>query len=159
MSFSKMIHTPSQLKITLHKHCLSIIGERLDALYASTEAMQQGAQNDAKSSMGDKYETGREMLKQELDKYGQAIASLEEMRAILLPIDPEKPATTIQTGALVYTTSGIFYVSVPLGKVTIQGESVFTISAYAPIVVALKEAHQSGTSFFRGKHFEISTIV
>lgn len=102
--------------------------EKLDVLIAETRA----SNNDTKSSMGDKYETSREMVQQEINNL--QIQLNENVRAKnSLPLINVKPHQTIGLGSLVQTEKGLFFIAVSLGEIIFNKEKVFVISTESPL--------------------------
>lgn len=127
---------------------------KLEELVASTRA----SNNDTKSSMGDKYETSREMLQQEVNRLLGQLSEAQKQKDQLTKIT-DVPCTRVMPGALVYTDMGIFYISESLGKLkSEEGENLMTISPLAPLSVAMS-GKQAGESYnLNGKSFLINSI-
>lgn len=91
---------------------------------------------DTKSSMGDKYETSREMLQQEINNLQLQLneATGQVMQLEKLPL---KANTTVSNGALVKTTTGLYFIAVSAGEVELNGEKIMTISPETPLAKAL----------------------
>ena len=56
------------IKQELYKLCQTYIQQRILTAKQAIEAAQQAANNETKSSSGDKYETGRAMMQLEIEK-------------------------------------------------------------------------------------------
>ena len=84
--------------------------ENFEKLIAETRA----SSNDTKSSMGDKYETGREMLQQEINNLQVQLNEILKQRDFLKTVLP-KPNDKAEKGAIVKTEKGLFFISVTLG--------------------------------------------
>ena len=72
---------------------------------------------DAKSSAGDKHETGVAMAQLEQEKLRYQIHEFQKMQDIVQKINPSKTNSKINLGSLVETDKGWFYISVGLGSV------------------------------------------
>ena len=83
--------------------------------------------------MGDKYETGREMINLEKSKIAEQISNTAKMILALNSIDLEKKMSVGQLGALISTESNHYYVSVSLGELNLNGEQVYAVSPVSPI--------------------------
>lgn len=99
-------------------------------------AETRASNNDTKSSMGDKYETGREMLQQEINNLQRQLNETLNQQALLQKITSE-PSLKVQNGALVKTDKGLFYISVSLGEVVVDNQKIMTVSAESPLVKAM----------------------
>lgn len=142
----------------MHQACL----ERLDQnIVAATHAMNE-VQNDAnqetKSSAGDKYETSREMLQQEKDKLALQLAQALDLRQQLERIDPAVSYPEIQLGSLVQTSEGDYYLAVSLGKMKVEGKTVYVLSVAAPLGQVLLQQKVGNSIVFQGRKIEILAL-
>ena len=96
----------------------------------------RSSNNETKSSMGDKYETGREMLQQEINRLKSQLDVYLQQQEILKKLNGEA-SSKVESGALVETNKGIFFVSVSLGEFHYQGKKVFAISEESPLAIAM----------------------
>ncbi|MEO1451224.1 MAG: 3-oxoacyl-ACP synthase [Bacteroidota bacterium] len=145
-------------KAILHSHCLTLLQDKISRLQEMINDAQQAASDDTKSSAGDKFETGREMMKREIDKYNLQLAEAEKQHRFLKQLTPAKTSDTIGPGSLVETPEGVYYFSVPLGKLTVEGESCFALSLVAPIGKALKGRKEGETISFMGRQILIKAL-
>ncbi|PKF74076.1 hypothetical protein [Chryseobacterium sp. PMSZPI] len=99
-------------------------------------AETRASNNDTKSSMGDKYETGREMLQQEINNLQRQLNEVLNQQFILQKISSE-PSDKVQNGALVKTNKGLFYISASLGEIIVENQKIMTVSAESPLVKAM----------------------
>ena len=104
----------------------------LENLIADTRS----SNNDTKSSMGDKYETGREMLQQEINRLQNQANVFIQQRDFLKKISTHENSK-VETGTLVETDKGWFYLSVSLGEFQFEGKKIFAISPETPLAIAM----------------------
>jgi len=118
--------------IKLIKIKLSEKIENFEKLISETRA----SSNDTKSSMGDKYETGREMLQQEINnlqiQLNEILKQKDFLKTILL-----KQAEKVEKGAIVKTEKGLFFISVSLGEIKVENEKIICISPESPLAKAM----------------------
>ena len=114
---------------------------KLEQLIAETRA----SNNDTKSSMGDKYETSREMLQQEINNLQIQLNEHLKSQKILKNINPN-PHKIVTLGSLVETEKGKFFIAVSLGEITFSQEKIFVISAESPLAKAMN-GKKTGESF------------
>ncbi|MGA9211727.1 hypothetical protein, partial [Kaistella sp.] len=102
--------------------------ENLENLIAETRA----SNNETKSSMGDKYETTREMVQQEINNLQvQLNENLKANNSLkLIPLSATKK---VGFGSLVETSNGLFYISVSLGRIENGQQTIFLISPESPL--------------------------
>lgn len=118
--------------ITIIRQRLSEKIENFEKLIAETRA----SSNDTKSSMGDKYETGREMLQQEINNLQVQLNEILKQRDFLKTVLP-KPNDKAEKGAIVKTEKGLFFISISLGEIKIDNQKIICISPESPLAKAM----------------------
>ncbi|KAA2224213.1 hypothetical protein [Chryseobacterium sediminis] len=108
-------------------------------------AETRASNNDTKSSMGDKYETGREMLQQEINNLQRQLNEVLNQQAVLQKITSD-PSEKVQNGALVKTNKGLFYISASMGELVFENQKIMTVSAESPLVKVMY-GKKTGESF------------
>ncbi|MGL1887281.1 MAG: transcription elongation factor [Reichenbachiella sp.] len=127
---------------------------------AGMEAAQESANNETKSSAGDKYETGRAMSQNERDLFAKQLVEQVNQLKGLLTIDPSKKMDSVEVGSLVETKSGVFFISVSLGLVKLKaGETAMVISPISPIAQLMLEKKEGGSFVWQGKEQSILSIA
>ena len=106
--------------------------QKLEQLIAETRA----SNNDTKSSMGDKYETSREMLQQEINNLQIQLNEHLKSQQILKNINPN-PHKIVTLGSLVETEKGMFFIAISLGELSFNQEKIFVVSAESPLAKAM----------------------
>lgn len=104
----------------------------LEMLIAETRA----SNNDTKSSMGDKYETSREMLQQEINTLQIQLNEQQRSLQVLKSIHP-KPHVVVGLGSLVETENGTFFIAVSGGTIVCEDQTIVVISAESPLAKSL----------------------
>lgn len=149
----------SNIKSQLYVRCLELVEQQVNRLQQSIEDIQSAANNETKSSAGDKYETGRAMAQLEKDKLNQQLARLLSLRKVLFLINPDVIAEKVQLGSLVYTDTSIFYIAVGLGSVEIREESIFVISPVSPIGKLLINKEVEDKVVFNNNSYTILRVL
>ncbi len=119
---------------------------------------QESANEEGKSSAGDKHETGRAMAQLESEKAAKQLQEAMDLLAILKRIDPEAVHQSAGLGSLVTTDQGNFYLSVAVGKVEVEGFNCFAISVNSPIGAKLLGLKVDGTTEFNGKVYKVLAV-
>jgi len=118
--------------IDIIKSKLSEKIRNFEKLIAETRA----SNNDTKSSMGDKYETGREMLQQEINnlqvQLNEVLRQQDFLKTILI-----KPSDKAEKGSIVKTEKCLFFISVSLGEITFKNQKIICISPESPLAKAM----------------------
>ncbi|WP_294324735.1 hypothetical protein [Chryseobacterium endophyticum] len=116
--------------------------QKFERLIEETRA----SNNDTKSSMGDKYETGREMLQQEINNLQRQLNESLQQQLLVQKINGE-PSSKVQNGALIKTDKGLFYISASVGEILSENRKIMTVSAESPLVKAMAGL-TTGQNFF-----------
>ena len=91
---------------------------------------------ETKSSMGDKYETSREMLQQEIMQIQRQLTVFQEHQVQVKKLT-ENSLEVIKTGSIVKTTFGNFVIITSLGEFQVNGEKFISISEQTPLAQQL----------------------
>lgn len=140
----------------LHSYCVQLLETRLHELKTQINEVQESANNNTKSSAGDKYETGRAMAHLELEKLQQSHQHNKQLLQLLKQYD--KSSTQLEAGALVETQKGWFYISVALGKMKFEGKDLFCLSPSSPLAQCFIQNPQAKKHHFNQQVFEILSI-
>ena len=138
--------------------CLDLMEHKLDIVESELVAIKLAAKNETKSSMGDKYETGRSMLMQEKEKLDEQREQLYKQLMPLQKIDPGSSMSEVQLGAIVVTTMGNYFVASSIGQMEVFDEDYFVISPMAPIAQAILGKRRGDTFDFNGSNHQILRI-
>ena len=115
---------------------LQLVKEKIDEKINYLDDLivdMRASNNDTKSSMGDKYETGREMLQQEINRLQNQQQVFLQQKRIISKIS-DKPSDKAEVGAIVQTDKGWFYIGVSLGEVVFNQQKIICISSDSPLV-------------------------
>lgn len=121
------------LKQNIFEACAQLLDQKIDALNHSLQQVTESADNETKSTAGDKYETARAMMQMEQEKLGRQLKEILEQRSQLQKIDISLTHLTVAKGSLVLTDKGYLFISVGIGKVQADGETVIAISPLSPL--------------------------
>ncbi len=124
-------------KQNLYDYCLQYAEERIARLKEEIQKIQSSANEETKSSVGDKYETARAMAQMEVERNVQQLATAEKLLQDILGLSDIKVTDKVIPGSLVYTTNGIFYITISIGQVRFEEKNYFVVSAYSPIAQLL----------------------
>lgn len=147
-----------QFKQQLYSECLTLVNKKLEFLNSAFAESREALGSEAKSTAGDKHETGRAMIQLEQEKMGRQLAETQKLQTILVRINPEKVCDTVQSGSLVKTNIGAFYLAVGLGKLTVEGLETFVMAPTSPLAQAMLGKKTSDKFTFNGKSIEIISV-
>ncbi|NUY81230.1 hypothetical protein HUK80_10015 [Flavobacterium sp. MAH-1] len=121
------------LKQKVYARYQQLVSDKIDAFRDMISALSEDAQNDAKSSAGDKHETALSMMHLEQEKLNLKLAECLEQKAILDKIDPESTNDKVVLGSLVVANGIHLFLSAALPKVVIDGVSILALSPQSPL--------------------------
>lgn len=119
-------------KLEVYNACLQILENKLAELMTVMEGFQAAANEETKSSAGDKYETGRAMMHLEKEKLAAQMDAVVKQQKVFHQINPQKISEQIELGSIIKTNKGWFFISASLGMVKAP-ESYMCISPVAPL--------------------------
>lgn len=142
-------------KTGLKKFGERLITERIAVIKLAIDNAQEAANDEGKSSAGDKYETARAMGHLEKDMYAHQQA--ENIRELdnLQKINTDLIYTAAQTGAFIRCSDYSFFIAAGLGKQLIDDQPVFFLSPNAPLAKLLLHK-KAGDSFLFNK---LNTVI
>jgi len=121
------------LKKKLHSYCVDFVRQRIEAAKQVMDSAQESANQEEKSSAGDKYETGRAMAQLARDQAAQQLDEALKLKSVLDQINPGASLAKTGLGGLVITDQSRFYISVSAGKFEMDGIEYMAISPQSPI--------------------------
>lgn len=108
--------------------------------------VEESSRSEEKSSMGDKYETGKAMSHQEIFMLSTQLDNLHKEYQKLFRLQKQARHTMIQSGSLVRTESHLCFIGAAIGTLLIEGEKINFISEQAPLSKLLM-GKQEGQEF------------
>lgn len=147
------------IKEVLHGLCKQYTEALIQEIEAAITDRREAIANETKSSMGDKYETTREMLQQDINMNLERLSKVQADASTLKAINPQASSATIIPGSLVYTGNGNFYISVSAGHYTIEGKKYYTVSPSSPIGMQLKGKSTRDSFSLNGKNYTIDAVL
>ena len=111
--------------------------DALNRLHSDMAALQESRQADTKSSAGDKHETARAMVDQELQQLNQqrekALRNQSELQQLA-----DAPYEVAERGAAVETERIIYFISISFGKLPVEGvKPIYALSPVSPAAQAM----------------------
>ena len=147
------------LKQQLYLLCGEYITNREAEIKKVIAEAREAAANETKSSAGDKYETGRETMQQEIDLNITRLNELGKLKQTMERIIPEQTSGTVAPGSVVRTSSGNYYIAIGAGKLKIGDNIYYAISLESPIGEKLA-GQKAGYAFeFNNRKITIENVV
>jgi len=114
-----------------------LLQDKIDIYQDLILSLTEDAQNDAKSSAGDKHETTLSKLHIEQEKIANKLKEALEQQAILSKLEISHVSNNVVLGSLVITNHLTVFVCTALPKITVDNQTVFAISPQSPLGVQL----------------------
>jgi transcription elongation GreA/GreB family factor len=142
-------------KSEIHSNLRSILEKTLDEARREYVLAKESRDSDTKSSAGDKFETGREMMQREMDKLSALVDNTLNSIAKLDRIADLPASAVISEGSLVETDQDTYYISIGYGKL----EAAYAISIESPLGIELKGKKVGDRVEMRGRIITIKSIL
>ncbi|MEY4867021.1 MAG: hypothetical protein RLY64_1275 [Bacteroidota bacterium] len=107
--------------------------ERKASINNDIAALEESKNNDTKSSMGDKYETSREMAQAEWNKLQERKGQIVQQIHVLQQIQTGSPHQKVNQGSLVITPTLRLFFAIPFGKFNFNETEWMGVSLHSPI--------------------------
>jgi transcription elongation GreA/GreB family factor len=153
-----MIANDLALKLSIHQHCINLIEEKINTIQKEYRLYQDSAANETKSSAGDKHDTGKAMMQMEQEKLGIQFKELVNSKKILGSINPSTRYNKIQFGSFIKTETSWFYISISLGKISIDSHEIFILSSQTPLSKLMLNKSVGDAFSFNGKHYKVTEV-
>jgi len=111
----------------------NLLDEQKTLLESSIADAKNSRDQESKSSMGDKFETGRARLQSEIDRLNIQLSKIMQLKNELLKIDINKQNSTVDLGTLLFTSKGNYFISIGYGKIELAQNNCYAISLASPI--------------------------
>jgi len=147
------------LKLEAYHNCHHFINKMIQTIESILQSLEESRNNESKSSVGDKYETGRAMLQLEEEKHKTQLIEALAAKNILNAIKPERTGDQVETGSLVITNTGIYFIAIAVGKIKIADTIIYGVSIHSPIGQVLQHKKEGDQVIFYERKLIIQTIL
>tara|TARA_B110000285_G_scaffold47793_1_gene53878 strand:- start:2041 stop:2487 length:447 start_codon:yes stop_codon:yes gene_type:complete len=137
-------------KATICKAIRSELNEKGKLIQLAFDDLNSAITDDSKSTAGDKHETGRAMVHLEQEKLSKQLIQNKHLQQALQKIDPDKKSNKVQFGSLVSTDRGVYFFSIGLGKITVDGYDIFCLTPITPLGQKLFDCKKGDSIEFNG---------
>lgn len=148
-----------QIKPQLYAWCDAYITQRIQTVQNAITEAQTSADEETKSSAGDKYETGRAMMQLEIEKNATQLEEAMKLKRMLELINPHVSTVHVQPGSLVITSQGNFYLSIGAGQIKLDDKIYLAISPASPIGLKLMNQKTGGLFSFNNREYKIEQVL
>ena len=148
----------NQIKEKLYKACEAYVEERIKRIEAAVAGLESDLENETKSSAGDKYETGREMINLEINKLAEQLQQFKNLRNTLSVAKGRANNTSAQLGTVVKTNMANYFIAIPANRIIVDEDEYFAIGANSPIAQLLLNKKAGEEISFNGKSAKILEV-
>ncbi len=146
-------------KEKLYRQIQETVEQKIAVAERSIASAKESRDNDTKSSAGDKYETGREMMQAEINKSEAQLNVALQLKEDLQRINLDRTYSFVEQGSLVVTNLGKYFISIGIGRVLLDEEEFYCISLASPIGKLLFKKSVGDKVKFNEREFLIKEIV
>lgn len=146
------------LKQKIFDRCLQILNEKIEGLNLALANATEAVNNETKSTAGDKHETSRAMMQLEQEKLSKQMNELLDQRSELEKIDISKTSTQIGKGTLIESDKGLLLLSIGLGKITVDNQTIVVVSPQSPLGQKLTGKKEKDVVEMNGVKYKIEKL-
>ena len=147
------------IKEQLYKLCIDYVQKRINESRQAIEDAQDGSEEDTKSSAGDKYESGSEIMQQVADRSQAQLNEANKLMVQLSMLSYNTTSSQANPGSLVDTNFGKFFIAISAGTLNIGSQTYFAVSPASPIGIKLN-GKKAGDEFdLNGRAYRIEKVA
>lgn len=146
-------------KEKLVDHCRDTMRRKIELVSFAMAELRGSMENETKSALGDKHETSRARMQAEHEKLAWQLEELKAQFEEFYKLDPHRSTEAVSSQNLVITDNGMFLILVPLGKVELEGRTVYVISPASPLGKALLGLKRKEKARINNFSYEVLEIL
>jgi hypothetical protein len=123
----------ASLKQKLLISCIEYVEAGISSAATAMQDAQNAANDENKSSVGDKYETGRAMMQIERDQAAMRLDEAMKLKKTLNQINANEHHDAVSLGSIVITNSFRAFVAVGPPKLHVDGNVYFIVTPMSPL--------------------------
>jgi len=144
-------------KLLVESH--ELVSQKRNSLIQELKNLLDSLDNETKSSMGDKYETSREMMMQERAKLEDQKMLYEKHLSFLEAIDINKEYKKVEFGSLVMAEETSYLICSAIGLIKLEGNQAFVISSNSPLAQQMLGKTTGDKVLFNKNSFTIQGVA
>ncbi len=148
----------SDIKHLLKQALQLLLQNKIESVQQSIASAKESRDGDSKSSAGDKHETARAMVQIEIDNLEHQLSRLLKSHSELVQLSTAPFVKEARTGSMVVTSVVNYYISSGIGKMELNGNFYYAISATSPIGALLLGKSAGDSIHFRGMEILIKEL-
>ncbi|WP_353163671.1 hypothetical protein [Empedobacter brevis] len=144
------------MKTELYQFIENQIEDKINYLNHLIEDLR-ASNSDTKSSMGDKYETSREMMQQEITRIQNQLNEILVQQEFFSKIKILENKT-IGLGSYIETSMGNFCIACSFGEIMFENKKIFILSSQTPLAKKIMGKTESDLFEMNKKTFQIFKV-
>ena len=145
-------------KSEVYTALIELLTYKINLLQQMLFDLNESAKNETKSTAGDKHETALAMLQIEQENVRRQIKEAQAQKAIFEKIDPSLQSAQVRIGSLVETDKSYFFMAAGIGKITLDGKTIITLSPQSPLGLKLMGLQKNDSIQMNAVEYEIKNI-
>ncbi|MDA3852933.1 MAG: hypothetical protein PF444_01630 [Bacteroidales bacterium] len=146
------------IKLHLISDMLQRIEEKVSTIQNAIALAKESRDSDGKSSVGDKFETGRAMMQIEIQNKENQLGQTLGLKKVLSTINPKLSSDSVTLGSYVKTDKGNYFLSIPLGIMKSEFYDCMAISLASPLGRIFNASKVGDKVSFNGRGYEILEV-
>lgn len=147
------------MRSQLIEACHSYLQTKIAVVKKAMDGLKEDLESESKSSAGDKFETGREMINIEWNKLSIQLNQYEQLGITLNRIEEHRPNGNVVLGSMVFTDAANYFISIPAGEIKLEDQKFYAVGIHAPIAQMLLGKKEGDTMIFNNRDFKIEKIT
>lgn len=145
-------------KQSVKQACVDVLTLRMNVISQAMDQAQDSANNQEKSSAGDKHETARAIGQAERDMNARQLLQVRTDLKFLESIYVDQIFKSIAPGAMFQLDEQLFFVALGLGAVKVNDKTVMVISHLSPLFINIKSKQKNDVVLFQNKETVVRTV-
>lgn len=145
-------------KEKIYQQYVLLVHDKISLLKKNLQDLSDSAANETKSTAGDKHETALAMLQIEQENSSRQLNDVLKQKAVLEKIDPSLQPEQVVSGSLVKTNKGYFFISLGLGKITVDEQLIIALSPESLLGIQMMHLKKNDLFSFNGMQYRIENI-
>ncbi len=149
----------TELKEALYNYCMDTVQERINRIETQIAETQAAANAETKSSVGDKYETGRAMMQQQKNNFLSQLSEANKLKQALDKMPPHLTSESVAPGTLIKTSSVHIYLAISLGPTKFMDRNILIISPVTPLGKTFLQRKTQDEIIFNNTKYVIQDFI
>ena len=148
----------TSFKEKVYACCMKKLNDKIQNLQDALDDLKSGAENDVKSSAGDKHETEGAMIQLEKEKISRQLDETLRQKSDLEKIDIAAASPEIASGSLIKANNMYFFLGIALGKINVDDKQVIAFSLHSPVGQKMAGLKAGDAPSINGIHYIIEEV-